>query len=386
MTSRRGFVAGLAVVAVGAACSPAVAGRATDRSAASASTSSTTTAAHSDSAASSKPALVWSPNRVPTPVVRAALALSPAAVVVVANGTVWLPTGHQAPAGYAVPVDVTAAPPHRYGAAVPAAPAVLRRLSPGQVVLSADSAKLRGLHVGSRLRLGALRERVVGIVADSVIGDAEFFVTGTDGARLQLPGRRYVLIRPADAADWPRFARRIRAAVPSSTPVQILAPGRARALRQAASVLSPLEEKLDFGEFSARPQVPSSGYMTIAPGWRRAHLLTARVPMLGYVTCNRAFLGPLRNALQDVVRQGLASLVHRGDYGGCYAPRLIPDRVGQSISHHAFGSAIDINVSANPLGARPHQDPRLVRIFAAHRLTWGGLWLVPDGMHFEGRW
>jgi hypothetical protein len=174
--------------------------------------------------------------------------------------------------------------------------------------------------------------------------------------------------------------------VPAGTPVRIRAPGTARVLRQADSVLSPLEEKLDFGEFSARPHVPASGYLSIAPGWRRAHLETARVPILGAVTCNRAFISPLRASLRDVVRRGLAWTVHRNDYGGCYAPRLIPNRVGQSISHHAFGSAIDINVQANPLGGRPHQDPRVVRIFAAHKLTWGGLWLVPDGMHFEGRW
>jgi hypothetical protein len=53
------------------------------------------------------------------------------------------------------------------------------------------------------------------------------------------------------------------------------------------------------------------------------------------------------------------------------------------ISHHAWGVAVDINVSRNPFGGTPHQDPRIVEIFERWGFTWGGQWLVPDGMHFE---
>jgi hypothetical protein len=56
---------------------------------------------------------------------------------------------------------------------------------------------------------------------------------------------------------------------------------------------------------------------------------------------------------------------------------------GPSIAHHAWGSAIDLNASANPQGLPPHQDRRLVSIFERWGFTWGGRWLVPDGMHFE---
>jgi hypothetical protein len=332
------------------------------------------------------PGLVWSPNRVPSRVRRAATRLSPADVVSVANGTVWLPAGHQAPAGFSVPVDVSAAWPRRYAAAVHWAPKVLRTLTSGHVILSADSARLRGLQVGNRMRLGGHVFRVAGIVSDWVIGNAEAFVTGRDGVRLHLPPYRYLLVRPADLSDWPGFARRLRRAVPASTPVRIRRPGAARALRQADSVLSPLEQKLDFGEFSVHRPIPSSGWFTVNPGWRNRRLVSTSVPILGTVTCNRALIPRLRAALREVVDDGLAWTVHRNDYGGCYAPRLVDNRVGQAFSHHAYGSALDINVHSNPLGARPHQDARLVRIFARHGLTWGGLWLVPDGMHFEGRW
>jgi hypothetical protein len=76
-------------------------------------------------------------------------------------------------------------------------------------------------------------------------------------------------------------------------------------------------------------------------------------------------------------------LVDPGDYAGCYAARVIAGDPGPSIAHHARGSAVDLNAGANPQGLRPHQDRRLVSIFERWGFTWGGRWLVPDGMHFE---
>jgi D-alanyl-D-alanine carboxypeptidase len=54
-----------------------------------------------------------------------------------------------------------------------------------------------------------------------------------------------------------------------------------------------------------------------------------------------------------------------------------------SLSHHAWGAAIDLNARENPFGRRPEQSPRLVAIFAHAGLSWGGRWPEPDGMHFE---
>ena len=50
-----------------------------------------------------------------------------------------------------------------------------------------------------------------------------------------------------------------------------------------------------------------------------------------------------------------------------------------------LGIAFDINVASNAPGTRPDQDPRLVEIMEEHGFTWGGRWLIPDGMHFEYR-
>ena len=326
-----------------------------------------------------QPGLVWMAAPLPAGVLQAAQQLVRVAhVVAVANGTVWLAarTG-----SLATPVDVSAADPHAYVAALPAASAI-STLKVGEVVLSADSARLRGLRVGDRTSPGGLPLTVVAIVPDRLVGDAEMFVTATDAVRLKIPAARYLLVRPLTAAAWPAVARTlVRSAAGKA--IRVAAPGKAARLREADAVLSPLEEKLAFGEFAARAGVSSAGAISIDPAWIPAHIVTADVPILGRVTCNRAFLPALRSALTEVVREGLQSLIRRSDYGGCFNPRLIAGQTGESISHHAFGSAIDLNVAANPQGVAGTPNRRLVKAFAEYGLTWGGSWLVPDGMHFE---
>src|SRR6266545_208327 len=134
---------------------------------------------------------------------------------------------------------------------------------------------------------------------------------------------------------------------------------------------------------SSSPQPAPGGWITIDPAWVNRHIVTAAVPILGRVTCNRAIIPQLRGALAEVVRRGLAHLVNPADYAGCYAARVIAGDPGPSLAHHAWGSAIDLNATANPQGAPPHQDPRLVSVFERWGFTWGGRWLVPDAMHFE---
>lgn len=304
-----------------------------------------------------------------------------ARTVVVANGTLWL-HNRTAPAGMAYPIDVSAAPPKRYAAVVPAAVNGMRRLRRGRVVLSAGSARLRHAHVGDTLRFGSVRLRVAAIMPGAAIGDAEMFLTAADGRRLGLPPRRYLLAR-VTPGHWPAVASIVHRHDPSGTPIRLRAPGTARWLREADAVLPPLIEKQRYGEFAAVPRAASGGWLSVDPAWRAQHLVTAPVPILGRVTCNRAFMPQLRAALRSVVAHHLQHLINPRDYGGCWAPRLIPGLPGDSVSHHAYGSALDINVSRNEFGGRPHQDPRLVKLFREHGITWGGSWLVPDGMHFE---
>jgi hypothetical protein len=42
-----------------------------------------------------------------------------------------------------------------------------------------------------------------------------------------------------------------------------------------------------------------------------------------------------------------------------------------------------VNADTNRFGSPPAQDPRLVQLLGRWGFTWGGNWIVPDGMHFE---
>jgi hypothetical protein len=105
------------------------------------------------------------------------------------------------------------------------------------------------------------------------------------------------------------------------------------------------------------------------------------VPLLGRVTCHRAIIAPLRGALEELARSGLAWLVEPDGYAGCHNPRLTSSL--DSVSRHAWGTALDLNEHKNPYGQAGRQDPRLVTIFQEWGFAWGGEWLIPDPAHFE---
>jgi hypothetical protein len=115
----------------------------------------------------------------------------------------------------------------------------------------------------------------------------------------------------------------------------------------------------------------------------RANIDTQRVPLLGRVTCHLALFPQIRAVVQQLIDEGLEGTVD--SFSGCWSARHINRIPGAGISHHSWGIALDVNVPANPFGAPPDQDPRLVRTFERWGFTWGGRWVVPDGMHFEYR-
>jgi hypothetical protein len=295
----------------------------------------------------------------------------------------------------AIPLELAAADPVALARFVPALGGrLLASLAGGEAVLGAAAARLRRLGAGGTLDLmpapgtsggAARRVRVAGVVPDAAIGAHELLLSRATAAALGQRTDRYLLVAPGPGTAWQTIAARIRALplARAGAKLRIRGPGQARYLRQADAVLAPVEEKALFGEFAAKPAPAPGGWLALEPRWVAAHITTASVPLLGPVTCNRAMIPQLRGALAEVQRRGLGRLVHRDDFAGCYAARLIAGDPGPSIAHHAWGAAIDLNARANPFGARPTQDPRLVAIFERWGFIWGGRFLVPDGMHFE---
>jgi hypothetical protein len=274
--------------------------------------------------------------------------------------------------GYAFPLDVLVVRPRAYARVLSAEAArTMRRLRPGTAVLSRTSSRLREVGVGGRLSFSdGRRLRVVGIVDDDVVRTAELVVGPRDAANAGSRAAQLVVTttRP----------QRMEAALPSDVRIRSLTGGPQSS---RGGIARPAELKVRFGEFAVRLPY-GEDWIGIDPGWLRRNIVTRSVPILGRVTCNRRFIGPLRRALGNLERRGLSGAVDRGDFAGCYAPRRIPG--SGSLSLHAWGLAIDLNASSNPQFGSSRNDPRLVRAMERAGFTWGGRWpTAPDPMHFE---
>ena len=275
--------------------------------------------------------------------------------------------------GYAFPLDTFVVDPRAYVRVT--GDAAFRDLRGGRVLLSEASARLRRLKAGDRITLtGDRRVVVAGVVPDGVARGAELVASTADVPRSQRRATALVV------------ATRDPEAVADTVPDDPLThvgrlDTRPDSATTAGSITRPVQLKHNFGEFAV--QLPyGANWIDIDPGWVRRKIVTRSVPILGAVTCHGAMIAPLRRALGRLQRQGLARLVDRGDYAGCFAARRIAD--SGSLSLHAWGLAVDINASENPQGSKPRQDRRVVRAFEDVGFTWGGRWpTAPDGMHFE---
>jgi hypothetical protein len=309
-------------------------------------------------------------------------------VTAVMSGTAWLTRStsvqgavlDQPPAGLAIPVEVAGADPATYLRFTPSADTrIVSAIGRGEAVLGSTEAELRRARAGDALWFGPRRVRIAGIVPDAVIGAHEVLVSRSLAASLGLRRDRYLLLQARPGTTEATLTTDLQHLVPGVV-LRVRRQGETPYLRQADAVLPPVMLKKALGEFAARPS--SGGNLTMDPRWVQEHIVSASVPILGTVQCNRAIIPTLRAVLGDLVRRGLAGLIHPNDYGGCFSSRFIRGSAS-AISTHTWGGAIDINVSQNPFGGTPHQDPRIVAAFERWGFTWGGRWLIPDGMHFE---
>jgi hypothetical protein len=277
--------------------------------------------------------------------------------------------------GWRLPFDVLAVDPVSFGRFVDGpARRLLRRLGPGEAVLGQTSADLRHLGPGGTLQLDSGASlRVIGVVADDAVAGAEAVVDLGTGATIGVDVDRYLLLHhrgrraPLDAAIRGLTGERLQTRAPGETPF----------LRHADAVLPLALIKARFGEFAYQGTGP--GPITIDPAWVDANIVAVDLPVLGHFACHRALLPALRGAMEDLVAANLDHLVT--SFEGCYNARTISGSV--QISRHAWGAAVDVNFSANPIGTSTGQDARLVDVFERWGFGSGDLWLVPDSGHFE---
>ena len=284
--------------------------------------------------------------------------------------------------GLAIPIEMAVVEPREYASFVPAADQdAILRMAPGQAVLAETESQLR--RHGAGLQMSLLTGNIVAsaVISDEATNGYEALITGP------VPGHwrtrdRFVLMKLTSKANRGVIERRIREKLVPGRALRVRANGEVPFLRFGDAVLPQMTIKATFGEFAARPL--SDGRIDIEERWYRNNIRSASVPVLGRVTCHRAVLPQLRAAMLEIRQSGLAYLVNRNNFGGCYSPRFVNSVPMTRLSHHSWGIALDINVAENAYGTRPDQDPRLVDLLENEwGFTWGGRWQIPDGMHFE---
>ncbi|MBW3578064.1 MAG: M15 family metallopeptidase [Actinobacteria bacterium] len=259
---------------------------------------------------------------------------------------------------------------------------VWERLTEGELVVRHDIAHHLQLPLGGDatvygpsgetlvLRVGAFASNGAPPLADAL-------VSWQVGAQLGAAAANLLVIAVSDDTAAQAIGRQLVEAIGGGdvSPVQPPTEQRARLVGVGAKQFQPFSY-IDHGD----------GMITIDPAWVRKWIVSARLPIFGGVArCHRVMMPQLINALREVEARGLAHLIDRGGYGGCWVPRHILFDPNKPLSMHAWGLAVDFNVATNQYGARPTMDGRIVEIFQRWGFGWGGHWSTPDGMHFELR-
>lgn len=153
-----------------------------------------------------------------------------------------------------------------------------------------------------------------------------------------------------------------------------------------------------FGRFSyvAAPEPDNREAIRVTDGWADQNIVRVDVPQLvgvkGAPSSGKIYFHVLAaTQLKDLFTAwAAAGLMDRVlAWGGSYNARFIRGSTSV-LSNHAFGSAFDINVATNPLGAAPAYPSQkgcvfdLVPLAHEYGFYWGGHFASRrDGMHFE---
>ncbi len=277
--------------------------------------------------------------------------------------------------GAVFPISIAAMDPTPEGG-----DAVSAALTAGDAVMSSTAAAMRGMKAGGTITIAAdgtrRTFRIGAVVPDATGRGREVLIPRALSKGLGLTATRAIVSSVK--------AEHVSAAVASIKELTagVRAHMRAESAEQnepaESQILSFMEIKRIFGEFTYRPT--DGRYVVIDKRWEDANIVQVRIPLLGEIKCNVRIVPQLIGAMRELQRSGLEHLIHTSN--GCYSPRM---QVGNTyaLSRHAYAIAVDINATRNPYGEKPRQDARLIDLMERWGFTWGGRWLVPDGMHFE---
>lgn len=285
----------------------------------------------------------------------------------------------QASGGRAIPLDTLAYDPATYRPFVsPATADVLDALGPDEAALGTTSAEVRRLGVGGRLTLDSGRTlTVLAVLPDEEVAGAEVVIAPGMAADEGIGGAKFLLAKPSGSLDEGVGA--VRSATSGGSTLRVRTSADASWLRHADAVAPQALIKRDFGEFAVAQG--SGREVSITPGFADADIVTETVPLLGEVRCHRMIIEPLREALGDLEERGLADVIDRSGYSGCFYPRRISPK--SDLSRHSWGIALDLNIAGDARGRDVDFAPELVEAMAKVGFRSGADWLVPDPAHFE---
>lgn len=256
---------------------------------------------------------------------------------------------------------------------------ITKLIKENKIIISKLTAEQYSVNIGDKLVLVGMNEIIteveVGeIISDSEIGWFEAVVSKDVGYELGIN-------RNIQAIIWD-------SKVTENHFVEIYKNIKSKQLRVTFRDVKPNKNwvlptalvKNYFGDFQIKEK--DGTWIIIEPAWRTENIERKEMPIIGRATCNKIMWKPLLGALNQVIDEGLENTLYKEEFqksGGCYAPRRINRfNAGGSISRHAWGIAIDINVKSG-------YHPRVVEIFNEWGFAWGGTWTSPDEMHFELR-
>lgn len=260
---------------------------------------------------------------------------------------------------------------------------VWRGLQSRQVFLAHEEYRRLGVKPSDTMFVrgpsNSLLVRVGGIAANGIPNLAGALISRDHAAALGLGQPSEILVGLKDGQQPEAMKKTLAELVPSAR-YEVIPSGF-----RGAFLTGPAAEKL-FGAFTYT--VNSDGSIVPDAEWVKKYIISKKVPILGVTKCHRSMFPQLEGALREIEQEGFAPIIDTKDYGGCYNARLIrgedPADPHSHLSMHAWGLAVDINVSTNQMGAVPTLDSRIVSIFERWGFRWGGRWVNrPDGMHFE---
>ncbi len=256
---------------------------------------------------------------------------------------------------------------------------ITKLIKENKIIISKLTAEQYSVNVGDKLVLVGMNEIITEVVVGEIIPDSE--IGWFEAVVSKDVGYELGINRNIQAIIWD-------SKVTENHFVEIYKNIKYKQLRVTFRDAKPNKNwvlptalvKNYFGDFQIKEK--DGTWIIVEPAWRNENIERKEMPIIGRATCNKIMWKPLLGALNQVIDEGLENTLYKEEFqksGGCYAPRRINRfNAGGSISRHAWGIAIDINVKSG-------YHPRVVEIFNEWGFAWGGTWTSPDEMHFELR-